>query len=65
MTEEMHPAQNPAPATPTPTPTTPAKPLVPPLECTARDSRFAVLLLALCLFAANCTMLCRTGAGYA
>lgn len=65
MTEEMHPAQNPAPATSTPTPTTPAKPPVPPLECTARDSRFAVLLLALCLFAANCTMLCRTGAGYA
>lgn len=52
--------------TPAPTPaSTPTKPPAPLLECTARDSRFAVLLLALCLFAANCTMLCRTGAGYA
>lgn len=54
-------AQTP-PAAPAPAP---AKPPLPLPDCTARDSRFAVLLLVLCLFAANCTTLCRTGAGYA
>ena len=72
MTEEKTPittpAQNPAPAQTQPAAApaaAPARPALPLPDCTDRDSRFAVLLFVLCLFAANCTALCRTGAGYA
>ena len=72
MTEEKTPittpAQNPAPAQMQPAAApaaAPARPALPLPDCTDRDSRFAVLLFVLCLFAANCTALCRTGAGYA
>ena len=63
MTEEKNPAQNPA-QNPAPV-AAPAKPTLPLPDCTDRDCRFAALLFVLCLFAANCTALCRTGIGYA
>ena len=78
MTEEKNPAQtpaqdltqnqveNPTPAQTQPAPAAaPAKPTMPLPDCTDRDCRFAALLFVLCLFAANCTALCRTGIGYA
>ena len=78
MTEEKNPAQtpaqdltqnqveNPTPAQTQPAPAAaPAKPTLPLPDCTDRDCRFAALLFVLCLFAANCTALCRTGIGYA
>ena len=78
MIEEKNPAQtpaqdltqnqveNPTPAQTQPAPAAaPAKPTLPLPDCTDRDCRFAALLFVLCLFAANCTALCRTGIGYA